>query len=106
VIEGAFAKRSFRQSEFASYTSWVQRGVRVYRSFVRDFYHPAFVELLIRPSDFMGLRAAVTGLLAGHGLERKDIVLRVALFRLLARLNRHIELVPRLPERRAAFVST
>jgi 2-polyprenyl-6-methoxyphenol hydroxylase-like FAD-dependent oxidoreductase len=103
AIENVLAKQRFSASEFAAYARWVQHGVEVYRDFVRGFYHPAFVELLLQPSDFMGLRQAVTSLLAGHGLENRDVAFRVTVFRLLARLNRHLRIAPRMPERRAAF---
>jgi flavin-dependent dehydrogenase len=103
AIENVLAKQRFQASEFATYAGYVHRGVAVYRDFVRDFYHPAFVELLLRPSDFLGLRQAVTSLLAGHGLENEDVVRRVAVFRLLARVNRHLRIAPRMPYRRAAF---
>ena len=103
AIENVLAKQRFQASEFESYSRWVQRGVEVYRDFVRGFYHPAFVELLLQPSDFLGLRQAVTSLLAGHGLENHDVVRRVMAFRMLARLNRHLPIAPRMPGRRAAF---
>jgi flavin-dependent dehydrogenase len=103
AVERALQTRRFRRAEFAQYERWARRCVGAYRDFVHGFYHPAFVEVLIYPSDWMGLRAAITSLLAGFGTERFDVSWRVALFRLLARLNRHVELTPRLAERRAAF---
>jgi flavin-dependent dehydrogenase len=102
AIEQAFARRRFGRSEFVDYERFVQRSIGIYREFVRDFYHPAFVEVLLRPSDWMGLRGAVTSLLAGYGMEHPEVRRRVALFRLLARLNRHVPLVPRLEYRRRA----
>lgn len=103
AIENVLAKQSFKASEFDTYANWVKHGVEVYRSFVRGFYHPAFVELLLQPSDFMGLRQAVTSLLAGHGLENRDVAFRVTVFRLLAHLNRYLRIAPRMQNRRAAF---
>jgi flavin-dependent dehydrogenase len=103
AIENVLAKQRFQASEFASYARYVRRGVEVYRDFVHGFYHPAFVELLLQPSSFMGLRQAVTSLLAGHGLENRDVAQRVRVFRMLARLNRHVPIAPRMPDRRAAF---
>jgi flavin-dependent dehydrogenase len=103
ALEHALSARRFRRSEFVAYERATQRAVGGYRDFVRGFYHPAFVEVLLHPSDWMGLRGAITSLLAGFGVERFDVGWRVALFQLLARVNRYVELVPRLPERRAAF---
>lgn len=102
-IERAFARARFDRAQFVAYERWVQRAVRTYRRFVRDFYHPAFVEILMHPSDWMGLRQAVTSLLAGHGVDRFEVNWRVLLFRVLARFNRCLKLTPRLPERRQAF---
>jgi flavin-dependent dehydrogenase len=103
ALERSLQTRRFGRAEFVEYERWVRRGVGAYRDFVRGFYHPAFVEILLHPSDWLGLRAAITSLLAGFGTERFDVNWRVALFQLMARINRHVELVPRLPERRAAF---
>jgi len=102
----AFEKRRFSRGEFLGYERFVQQGVRLYRDFVRGFYHPAFVEVLLHPSDWMGLRAAITSLLAGWGVDSFEVAWRVKLFQLLTRINRHVEIVPRLPERRAAHVAT
>ncbi|HWA73730.1 MAG TPA: NAD(P)/FAD-dependent oxidoreductase [Polyangiaceae bacterium] len=103
-LEHALRTRTFRRSEFVAYERTTLRAVAGYRDFVRGFYHPAFVEVLLHPSDWMGLRGAITSLLAGFGMERFEVSWRVALFQLLARVNRHVELVPRLPERRAALL--
>ncbi|MGC4095382.1 MAG: NAD(P)/FAD-dependent oxidoreductase [Polyangiaceae bacterium] len=104
VLE-SFEKRSFSRAEFLAYERWVQRGVGAYRDFVRGFYHPAFVEVLLHPSDWFGLRGAITSLLAGFGVDSFEVAWRVKLFHLLTRINRHVEIVPRLPERRAAHVA-
>ena len=50
----------------------------------------------------LGLRGAVTSLLAGHGQAHFGVNWRVGVFHLLVRLNRHFPLVPRLPGRRQA----
>jgi flavin-dependent dehydrogenase len=103
ALEKAFGARRFSRSQFVDYERWVRRGVGAYRDFVRGFYHPAFVEVLLQPSDWLQMRAAITSLLAGFGTERFDVNWRVGLFQVLARINRHVQLAPRLPERRAGF---
>ncbi len=105
AILPALEKRRFAREEFLGYERFVTRGVRTYRDFVRGFYHPAFVEVLLHPSDWLGLRGAITSLLAGWGVDSFDVSWRVALFHMLARINRHVEIVPRLPERRAAHAA-
>jgi hypothetical protein len=76
------------------------RQVETYRKFVTGFYRPEFVELLMTPSEFLDLRAAITSLLAGFGVDHPEINARVAVFRGLARLNKRFSLVPRISERR------
>jgi geranylgeranyl reductase family protein len=105
VIERAFGRGRFSSVDFMGYERWLRRGVGVYRKFVRGFYHPEFVEVLLQPSDRFGLRGAVTSLLAGYGVDRLDVAWRVALFRALTRVNRHVALVPRLPGRREAHAA-
>ena len=79
--------------------------VASYTEFVKGFYTPEFAELLLHPSNSLGLRGAVTSLLAGHGQDRFGVNWRVGLFHMLVRLNRHFPLVPRLPGRRQASTS-
>lgn len=89
------------ERELASYGRWLERALATYRRFVLGFYTPEMVELLLHPSDRLGLRAAVTSLLAGEALERFDVGWRTLLFLALARANRRLPLVPRLLDRRA-----
>lgn len=102
TVERALARGHCSRTALLPYERWVKEGVEVYRKFVRGFYRPEFVEVLLHPSDWMGLRAAVTSLLAGHGLDRTDVRLRATLFHVIARANRHLTLVPRLSGRRVA----
>lgn len=104
-IVPALERRRFSRQDFLPYEQFVTRGVRTYRDFVRGFYHPAFVEVLLHPSDWLGLRGAITSLLAGWGVDSFDVSWRVALFQFIARVNRHVQIVPRLPERRAAHAA-
>ncbi len=99
-VERALDERRFAASRFRPYERKMRRFVRDYRKFVKGFYRPEFAELLMHPSDVLDLRAAITSLLAGHGTGHLGIRLRLAVFYLLARLNRRIRLTPRLPGRR------
>ncbi len=101
-LERALDERRFERARFAGYERRVRRLVATYTEFVKGFYTPEFGELLLHPSNALGLRAAVTSLLAGHGNKTLGMRLRVALFHALVRINRSVPLVPRLPERRAA----
>ncbi len=102
AIDKALRSRRFERAEFVPYERNMRALVNTYTDFVKGFYTPEFAELLLHPSDALGLRAAVTSLLAGHGTKSFGIGVRVALFHLLVRANRRLPLVPRLGDRRAA----
>lgn len=102
-IHGALAEQRFERAYFAEYEARMRRLVDSYTEFVRGFYTPEFAEFMLHPGNSLGLRDAVTALLAGHGQDRFAINWRVGLFRLLVRLNRHFPLVPRLPGRRVSW---
>jgi flavin-dependent dehydrogenase len=104
-VDRALGDRRFERARFADYERRQLRSIRTYTQFVKGIYTPEFGELILHPSNALGLRAAVTSLLAGHGKRTLGMRLRVALFHALVRMNRTLPLVPRLPERRAAFAS-
>lgn len=87
---------------YADYVRWHTHAMRLYRGFVRGFYRPEFVEVLMNPSDWMSLRQAVTSLLAGAGVDCFEVTWRIWTFRAIVGLNRRWSLVPRLPGRREA----
>jgi geranylgeranyl reductase family protein len=105
AVDAALTSGRFSRREFRSYEAWVMRQVETYKKFVKGFYRPEFVELLMTPSEFLDLRAAITSLLAGFGVDHPEINARVAVFRGLARLNRRFSLVPRITERRNASLA-
>jgi flavin-dependent dehydrogenase len=102
AIDNALTSRRFSRREFVAYEAWMQKQVGAYKRFVKGFYKPEFVELLMAPSNFLDLRAAVTSLLAGFGVDRPEINARVAVFMGLAKLNKRLALAPRLMGRRDA----
>jgi geranylgeranyl reductase family protein len=102
AIDAAFNAGRFSRREFVAYEAWVFKQVDAYKKFVKGFYKPEFVELLMAPSDFLDLRAAITSLLAGFGVDRPEINARVLVFLGLAKLNKRFSLAPRLTGRRDA----
>lgn len=100
AIDAALTAGRFSRREFLAYEAWVQRQVETYKKFVKGFYKPEFVELLMAPSNFLDLRAAVTSLLAGFGVDRPEVNARVLVFLGLAKLNKRFEIVPRIRGRR------
>jgi geranylgeranyl reductase family protein len=102
AVDAALSAQRYSRREFVAYEAWVQKQVEAYKKFVKGFYRPEFVELLMAPSDFLDLRAAITSLLAGFGVDRPEINARVLVFLGLARLNKRFSLAPRIKERRAS----
>jgi flavin-dependent dehydrogenase len=100
AIDAALTAGRFSRREFVAYEAWVLKQVDAYKKFVKGFYKPEFVELLMAPSDFLDLRAAVTSLLAGFGVDRPEVNARVLVFLGLAKLNKRFTLAPRLGGRR------
>ena len=100
AVDAALSAGRFSRREFVAYESWVKKQVDTYKKFVKGFYRPEFVELLMAPSDWLDLRAAITSLLAGFGVDRPEVNARVAVFIGLSKLNKRLELAPRLTGRR------
>jgi flavin-dependent dehydrogenase len=100
AVDAALTAGRFSRREFVAYEAWVMKQVDAYKKFVKGFYKPEFVELLMAPSDFLDLRAAVTSLLAGFGVDRPEVNARVLVFLGLAKLNKRFGLAPRLSGRR------
>ena len=100
AVDAALTNGRYSRREFVAYEAWVMKQVETYKKFVKGFYKPEFVELLMAPSEFLDLRAAITSLLAGFGVDRPEINARVLVFLGLAKLNKRFALVPRLNGRR------
>ena len=99
AVDVALKSGNFARSQFLAYEREAQKGVATYRRFVKGFYTPEFVDVLMSPSDWLSLRAAVTSLLAGFGVDRFEVNWRVLVFRAIARANKKFGLVPRIFER-------
>ncbi|HYP86766.1 MAG TPA: NAD(P)/FAD-dependent oxidoreductase [Polyangiaceae bacterium] len=102
AVDAALTAGRFSRREFVAYESWQLKQVDTYKKFVKGFYKPEFVELLMSPSNFFDLRAAITSLLAGFGVDRPEVNARVLVFLGLTKLNKRFSLVPRLNERLVA----
>ena len=100
AVEAALAAGKFERARFLGYERQVQKNVATYRRFVKGFYTPEFVDVLMSPSDWLSLRAAITSLLAGFGVDRFEVNWRVLVFRAIARANKKFGLVPRILDRR------
>ncbi len=102
AVDAAFGARKFGRAQFLEYERYAQKNVATYKRFVKGFYTPEFVDVLMSPSDWLELRAAITSLLAGYGVDRFEVNWRVLVFRAIARANKRFGLVPRVIERQAS----
>jgi geranylgeranyl reductase family protein len=103
AVDTALRQGNFARSQFVAYERQVLKNVGTYRKFVKGFYTPEFVDVLMAPSDWLELRRAITSLLAGYGVDRFQVNWRVLMFRAIARANKRFSLVPRVIERRASL---
>jgi len=102
-VDAALRAGEFSRSRFSSYERETLKNVATYRRFVKGFYTPEFVDVLMSPSDWLSLRAAVTSLLAGFGVDRFEVNWRVQVFRAIARAHKRLALVPHVLEPRASL---
>ncbi len=100
VVDAALRADKFERSRFVGYERETQKNVATYRRFVKGFYTPEFVDVLMSPSDWLSLRAAITSLLAGFGVDHFEVNWRVQVFRAIARANKRFGFVPRVLEPR------
>ncbi len=105
AVDAALTAQRFERARFIAYEREAQKGIATYRRFVKGFYTPEFVDVLMSPSDWLSLRAAVTSLLAGFGVDRFEVNWRVSVFRAIARANKQLALVPRVFRRAAEPLS-
>jgi len=95
-VDAALARGDTRRAAFRDYDRYLRQAVDTYKTFVRAFYRPGFSDILLHPNDSLSLRPAVTALLSGDGVGRRDVAWRVGLIRALGRANRVLPLVPRV----------
>jgi flavin-dependent dehydrogenase len=100
VADAALRSGKFERARFIGYEREAQKNIATYRRFVKGFYTPEFVDVLMSPSDWLSLRAAITSLLAGFGVDRFEVNWRVHVFRAIARANRRFGFVPKVLEPR------
>jgi flavin-dependent dehydrogenase len=103
AVHAALGAKRFDRSQFVAYEREVLKNVATYKRFVKGFYTPEFVDVLMAPSEWLELRAAITSLLAGYGVDQFQVNWRVLVFRAIARANKRLSLVPKVLERRAGL---
>ena len=88
AIVRAFADGRFTVGRFRTYERQVWDGITPFFRFIHKYYEPAFLELLLKPRNYFGMRDAVLSVLAGgaffgmSGRTRRSLNLLFALTRL------------------------
>jgi flavin-dependent dehydrogenase len=65
AIQRAFATGRFEARHFEDYEARVWRGVMPFFKFIHKYYEPAFLELFLKPRNYLGIRDAVLTVLSG-----------------------------------------
>jgi flavin-dependent dehydrogenase len=79
-IHSAFQRKDFKWKALRAYEREHRRKVRTYFRLIRAYYRPAFLDMFMNPTDFLGLKAAIATLLAGNAERRFRLWWRVELF--------------------------
>ncbi len=91
VILKCHRRKSYSASHFRSYERRIRAAQKIFFRFIRGWYDPAFVDLFFYPRNFMGLRSAITSVLAADLFDWRylwSLKLRVRLLFLIAELHR------------------
>lgn len=96
ILDGAAPRR-----HRAAYRRFVERSSRPLFRLVRDYYRPAFRELMMAGEGPLQVHRALYSLLAGHVFPRPPFRVRWRhrLMELFTRLQRHLPLAPRQEQR-------
>ena len=88
----AFADGRFTARRFRPYERAVRRGVAPLFRFIHKYYEPAFFDLLLKPSNALGMTTSVLNVLSGGSFIRLTWRTRVGLASLftIARINRWV----------------
>jgi flavin-dependent dehydrogenase len=96
VIDRCLARPERARALLARHARTLARTSRRYFRFAEYFYRPEFIDVFLQPTDRLALAPAVTSVLAGSLSARPGLRLRLALFFLAIRLQRHLPLRPAL----------
>ncbi len=89
LILRALREERFDARDLRPYRRRVRRGIRPFFRFIHRYYEPAFVEVFLRPQPYLGMREAVTRVLAGQAFHGMSVRHRLSLgaFFAVARAN-------------------
>jgi len=91
AILKSFETRDFSGRHLAVYEKRIRGAQRIFFRFIRGWYDPAFLDLFFYSSNFMGLKTAITSVLAADLFDARhlwNLKLRINLLFALANLHR------------------
>ena len=88
----AFRENRFEARRFREYERRIRNGMKPFQRFIRHFYDPSFVEMFLKPREYVGMVDSVTGVLAGGAFLRRTLRMRISLevFFTIVRINRWV----------------
>lgn len=99
VVDEALAANMAMTRGMRAYEKRTWKNVGLYWRFIEKFYQLHFAQLFFQPVNKFGIVCAVQSVLAGRTDLSFAIRWRLNVFFLLARLNRHVPVVERIPIR-------
>ena len=96
ALESVLVRPSRRRQAFTKYQRNMRRVLKIYLDFVRAWYRQEFVETVLNPTDILEIVPAVNAVLAGNVDDSFALTWRLALFRMIVRIQRFVPLCPRL----------
>jgi FADH2-dependent halogenase len=97
AVDEALAANLAKTRGMKAYEKQTWRNVGLYWRFIGKFYQLHFAQLFFQPYNKHGMLCAINSVLAGRTDLTFAIRWRLNLFFLLARLNRHVPVVKRIP---------
>jgi FADH2-dependent halogenase len=101
AIDRGLAAGDLSRRALAGFERTVRRRYRHFRRFAGGFYDPAFRDLFFSRTSRWGVYEAVLSVLAGNWRPTLGTRLRLHVFFLLVKLQRHLKLAPRVHGQRA-----
>ena len=99
VVHEALAQQSAMTPAMKTYEAQSWKNVSLYWRFIEKFYELHFAQLFFQPVNKHRILCAINSVLAGRTHLTFSIRWRLNLFFLLARLNRYVPVVKRIPIR-------
>jgi flavin-dependent dehydrogenase len=69
----AFGENDFRAHQFADYEKRIRGAQKIFFKFIKGWYDPAFLDLFFYPRNILGLKSAITTMLAADLYDTRNL---------------------------------